>query len=364
MAGYRHVRRVLRFLQTRPTRRQGWNWAIWAVAAIVLVSIAATGGHGTAPAAGSGAGSAAVATGSPGAPPRASAPQHSPSTPGRAAAADAPPEPSGTTATTGADVLGAGGAVLPNPGRTPGAVNPAVTQSDIDSTICVTGWTATVRPPSSETTALKEQQLATGYAYRGDTNPGDYEEDHLISLELGGSPASPLNLWPEPYAAPDGARTKDLVENKLRELVCSGEITLASAQRAIATDWFVAYERYVGAPAAPPTTGGNPASAVGAPAAPPPGVAATCTASMSVSDPSQNSTTDVIVSTGVPGAQVSATAHYKSTDTTRTGVAGSDGTARIPFDVGRATMGYQVQVEVTVSANGSSRSCGTAFTPQ
>lgn len=137
------------------------------------------------------------------------------------------------------------GAVLPNPVRTPGATNTKVTQADIDSTICVKGWTATIRPPATYTTGLKKQQLATGYSRGGDTATGDYEEDHLISLELGGSPTSPLNLWPEPYSSPDGARVKDQLENKLRALVCAGTIQLATAQSAIATNWWVAYETYI-----------------------------------------------------------------------------------------------------------------------
>jgi hypothetical protein len=136
---------------------------------------------------------------------------------------------------------------LPDPARTPGATNPGVTQGNIGQTICVTGWTATVRPPSSVTTKLKVAQLASGYAFNGDTATGDYEEDHLISLELGGAPASEANLWPEPYNSPEGARVKDVVENKLHDLVCAGTITLEAAQQAIATNWWTAYQTYVGA---------------------------------------------------------------------------------------------------------------------
>jgi hypothetical protein len=110
----------------------------------------------------------------------------------------------------------------------------------------VAGWTTTVRPPSSVTTQLKIEQLATGYAYKGDAATGDYEEDHLISLELGGSPSAVVNLWPEPYATAEGARVKDRVENKLHALVCNHSITLATAQHAIARNWWTAYLTYVG----------------------------------------------------------------------------------------------------------------------
>jgi len=138
------------------------------------------------------------------------------------------------------------GILLPDAGRTPGAVNAAVTPSTIRSTICRTGYTSTVRPSSSYTTSLKVQQLDSGYAFRGDRSTHDYEEDHLIALELGGSPSNPRNLWPEPYATASGAKTKDLVENQLHDLVCAGRLPLRTAQRAIATNWWRAYQRYGG----------------------------------------------------------------------------------------------------------------------
>jgi hypothetical protein len=126
---------------------------------------------------------------------------------------------------------------LPDPVCTPGATNPDVTQATIGSTICVSGWTATVRPPTSYTNPLKVRQIAAyGYA---DTSTADYEEDHLIPLELGGAPRDPRNLWPEPrYSVGGGtAAGKDSVENRLKRMVCAGQTTLAAARHAIATDW-------------------------------------------------------------------------------------------------------------------------------
>lgn len=122
--------------------------------------------------------------------------------------------------------------LLPDPVCTPGAINPNVTQANIHQTICVKGWTATIRPPQSYTEPLKIQSIkAYGYV---DTKLADYEEDHLISLELGGNPTDVKNLWAEPGRSPN---PKDGVEGKLRAEVCSGKITLAAAQHAIATDW-------------------------------------------------------------------------------------------------------------------------------
>ena len=136
--------------------------------------------------------------------------------------------------------------VLPIAKVTPGAVNSNVTQANIDSTICKAGYTKTIRPPSSYTTALKVQQLSTTYSFYHDSLTGDFEEDHLVSLELGGNPTSVKNLWPEPYGGIVGARTKDKIENKLHALVCSHQITLAVAQKAIAKNWYAAYLKYIG----------------------------------------------------------------------------------------------------------------------
>jgi hypothetical protein len=137
---------------------------------------------------------------------------------------------------------------LPIASVTPGAINPNVTQSNIHSTICVSGYTKTIRPPSSYTTTLKIQQLATSYSRYHDALTGDFEEDHLISLEIGGSPTDPKNLWPEPYIGTTGARIKDKIENKLHALICSGQISLRTAQVAIAKNWYTAYLKYIGVP--------------------------------------------------------------------------------------------------------------------
>jgi hypothetical protein len=81
-----------------------------------------------------------------------------------------------------------------------------------------------------------------------------YEEDHLISLQLGGDPKDPKNLFPQPYAG-NNARKKDVVETALKRLVCSGNIKLKDAQKAI-LNWPVAYKKYV-TPTDKPDTSDN-----------------------------------------------------------------------------------------------------------
>ena len=115
-------------------------------------------------------------------------------------------------------------AVLADPVRTPGVLNRDVTQENIKQTICVPGWTRTVRPAVEYTNALKVKQMR---AYHELGSPSDYQEDHLISLELGGNPTDPRNLWPEPYPR---AAAVDQIENDLNAKVCNGALSLADAQ--------------------------------------------------------------------------------------------------------------------------------------
>ncbi len=124
--------------------------------------------------------------------------------------------------------------ILPDSKLTPGAVLP-VTKADI----CVPGYTKKVRNvPAS----LKRQV----YAEYGITShkAGDFEVDHLISLELGGS-NSIKNLWPQSYKTqPWNARVKDALENELHDEICKGTIDMAAAQKEIATDWVASYKKH------------------------------------------------------------------------------------------------------------------------
>jgi hypothetical protein len=110
--------------------------------------------------------------------------------------------------------------------------------------VCQPGWASSHRDvPEAERRAVF---AAYGVAY---AQRGGYELDHLISLELGGDNTQ-ANLWPEPHdhSGLPGSQTKDVVENRLHDLVCSGRLDLATAQHAIATNWPTALARYGSSP--------------------------------------------------------------------------------------------------------------------
>lgn len=132
-----------------------------------------------------------------------------------------------------------------------GVTNPNITQANIKDNICNKNWsTKSIRPPVTYTNKLKMVQLLNMYAVNNTNRSLDYEEDHLISLELGGSPTDPKNLWPQPYNTPTvngellGARQKDRAEGYLHTQVCNGTISLVDAQKAISTDWVKVYHEF------------------------------------------------------------------------------------------------------------------------
>jgi hypothetical protein len=132
---------------------------------------------------------------------------------------------------------------LPNPAITPGALNPAVTQENIAVTVCVKGWTKTIRPPAYRTNKIKKAQIVQ-YGY-DDTDPKHYEEDHLIALSIGGAPDDERNLWPQPRKGMWSAAKKDQLESVLHKMVCDHRVTLVDAQHAMAGNWIDGYKKYV-----------------------------------------------------------------------------------------------------------------------
>lgn len=120
-----------------------------------------------------------------------------------------------------------------------GTANPDVTQANIKSTICVSGFTATIRPPTSYTSPLKAKLCKQQNC--GDSSK--YELDHRIALTVGGAPSDPNNLWLQPY--PD-AKLKDRLEVVLNKKVCNYELTLAQAQAMLKGNWQQYFQEYIG----------------------------------------------------------------------------------------------------------------------
>jgi hypothetical protein len=121
---------------------------------------------------------------------------------------------------------------MPDARFTPGAVVTA-TQGQV----CSDSESSPDIPLTIKTQVLHLYGIASGQS-------GAYEVDYLITPELGGA-TDIHNLWPEPYEHTVwNAHVKDQLEDRLRQLVCHGDLDLATAQRDISTDWIAAYRKY------------------------------------------------------------------------------------------------------------------------
>ena len=126
---------------------------------------------------------------------------------------------------------------MPDQDCSPGQALEGVTKEQV----CVSGYAKSVRNVGdSEKKAVYAEYGIPTHA------PGEYEVDHIISLELGGS-NDIANLWPEPAEPRPGFHEKDTVENFLHNEVCSGQVTLQEAQSEIAHDWRGVYDQIAAA---------------------------------------------------------------------------------------------------------------------
>ena len=130
---------------------------------------------------------------------------------------------------------------LPDPVLTPGAINHNVTQESIQQTVCVKGYTKTIRPPAHFTNKVKKRQLCE-YGYT-DTNPKYYEEVHLTPPSIGGNPSDPRNLWPKPQISAWDAGKKDQPKFVTYRMVCAQEISFAEVQQAMAINLIEAWKK-------------------------------------------------------------------------------------------------------------------------
>jgi hypothetical protein len=136
---------------------------------------------------------------------------------------------------------------VPDNRMTPGAINPIVTEDNINQTICMRGWTKRIRPPERYTYRLKRAQLhrPSSPYFVADAYLRDFEEDHRVPLGLGGATHDRRNLWPEPRHGEWNAEKKDELEDAIHELVCRHEITLEQGQAVFLGDWREGYRKYV-----------------------------------------------------------------------------------------------------------------------
>ncbi len=220
--------------------------------------------------------------------------------------------------------IGSGVYSRPDPACTPGALNPQVTQATIHGTICVSGWTATVRPAE----AITEPEKAASMAAYGDTGPlGAYEYDHFVPLELGGATNDPRNLWPEPGASPN---PKDAVEGELRRQVCDGQMSLRAAQHAIVANWVSLARRTSSPPrSAPPASTSTPVTS------------GHCTARAAYS--SRYHDYDVYVHSNQPDQTVTVT---DATGRLRSWHTDGAGSADVYFNAGGVATGRRITVHV------------------
>jgi hypothetical protein len=111
-------------------------------------------------------------------------------------------------------------------------LNPEVTQATIQQTICVRGYTRSIRPPVSYTNAIKKERM---YEMELPLELiSDFQLDHRLPLSLGGHPSDPRNLVMQDA---DEAHMKDEVERCLPAAVCAGAVSLSQAQEAMWRDW-------------------------------------------------------------------------------------------------------------------------------
>jgi len=130
--------------------------------------------------------------------------------------------------------LGADSGAIPNVSLTPGATNPVGIQE-------VCGSRLSTNDPAVPDPLKREVLREYGV---NDASANAYEIDYLVTPQLGGA-TNIRNLWPQPSLNTVwNARVKDALEDRLHNMVCSGQLDLATAQRDLSRNWVAAYKKY------------------------------------------------------------------------------------------------------------------------
>jgi hypothetical protein len=181
-----------------------------------------------------------------------------------AALAVAPPTPDNPFALY---LQAADGVLVANPSITPGHAASGVTAA----LVCQPGYGASLRHADFGARAKAFADYGVPWGERK-----SYQLDNLVPVELGGD-NSKANLWPMPLIGRGSPTLKDALTTRLQALVCSSQLTLATAQAAIAANWWAAYQQYGGAKPVPNEVPGQKCAPVGATAQTKTGKPVACT---------------------------------------------------------------------------------------
>jgi len=142
--------------------------------------------------------------------------------------------------------------LLPDPKLTPGSAFSNVSVEEV----CAKGYANALNGGVRHVSESEERKVFIEYFGVVPPNPGDYEIDHLVSLEISGD-NSIRNLWPQArFTQPWNAGVKDKLEDRMAALLrqCLKERGHAAAtalmrqfDHEVATNWTNAFVRYFGA---------------------------------------------------------------------------------------------------------------------
>ena len=123
---------------------------------------------------------------------------------------------------------------IPDHARTPGALNADVTQENLQQTVCVVGWTDSIRPSKSYIRKLRREQMRE----LGQPGTASYHEDHIVPLCAGGHPSDARNLWPQRLRGKWNDNDKSQLERSVCRRLSRCDITLDAAQAIfLAPNW-------------------------------------------------------------------------------------------------------------------------------
>lgn len=149
--------------------------------------------------------------------------------------------------------------IRPNAAKTPGVIDPVVSDADIcaktwaeapDGGAPVSSGSMTYSQAARNTSSAQKAQAFKRYGVKNPKDGGkSFEVDHRVPLSMGGRDHID-NLWPETRTAKNwSAWIKDRLENHIYRLLChpargADPLPLKDAQAAFLGDWIKAYKTY------------------------------------------------------------------------------------------------------------------------